>query len=125
MILGSHTFASNPSEFSRVYPTEKAVVSGHTLESEYMVDFQFRGDGMVGTRYDLEWKNLSRTEFNLFRAIYEAGGEVTWDPKDWRAHLSTKTYKVIVVDLLCDDYDHTTLYVKNIRLVLEIRSVNP
>lgn len=125
MVLGSHTMLHNPNDFLRVYPSEKNVAVGHTLESEFLINFGLHGDGMVGQRHELGWKSLSRDEYNALRTLYEAGGEITWDPKDWRSHLSGKTYQVVVMGLEGTDYAQTTLTVKDVKLTLEIRSANP
>ena len=125
MIMGGHTMAHNPNDFKRVYPDSKGVAVGHTLESEFLVNFGFRGDGMVGQQHELGWKALSRTEYNDLRTLYETGGEIDWDPKDWRPHLSAKTYKIVVMDLSGTDYAQTTLTVRDVKMLIEIRSVNP
>lgn len=124
MVLGGHTFAHNPNKYRRVTPIAKAVAAGHTLESEFLIDFRFRGDGVVGERYQMIWRALSRTEFNLLRDKYELGEEMTWDPRDYRAHLANKTYQVIVVDCYATDYANTTTTVEDVYLVLDIKSVN-
>jgi hypothetical protein len=126
MILGGHTFAHNPRDYRRVYPAIKDVGTVKTMESEATFDFGIRiaAEGLIGSRWSMSWPHMRRSEFDYLRALYEATGTITWDPKDYRAHDTGKTYQVIVVDLKSSDYDMTTLHVKDVEMTLEITAVN-
>lgn len=86
MVLGGHTFASNPSRMT-VLVKDKLLAEVLTLESVAVFDW---GRLWAGKPLTLEWDYMPATEFDTMEALQDTVGDMVFDPQDGKG----KTYDV-------------------------------
>ena len=90
MILGSYTFATNPSSIPQMIQNNKAVASRDTIDSVAVFEWPAT---IKGVKVKLHWDYLSTDQYDSLFTIYATGGTVTFDPQDG----STRTFDVSVL----------------------------
>lgn len=77
MILGSYTFALNPSSFTEIYEPTKTTAVVETYDS---VAYFSWGTKIIGKILQFNWDYMTAEQYESMRAIYEADAQVVFDP---------------------------------------------
>lgn len=118
MILGSYTFALNPSSFSGIYEPNKLTAIVQTYSS---VGYFNWGTKIIGKVIKLEWDYMSAEQYESLRAMYEADAQVVFDP----AGITGLKFNVHVMELTGKYYlglAATGTYRKDVTMELVVMS---
>jgi hypothetical protein len=121
MVLGTLTFASNPSKMT-VLVKDKFAAEVITHSSVAFFDW---GRVWAGKPVTMNWDYMTATDFDLLDALQDVAGDQTFDPQDGKG----KTYQVWVkkvngVEYHLDLSSSTGVYRKDVELILIIKAQN-
>lgn len=94
MKLGDYTFAMNPSIYTppNLLTPRKRIATVETFESLAVFNW---GTTIVGMPWPLEWRYITKSQYDQFEALFLADGQLPFDP----AREDGKTYLVELLSL--------------------------
>jgi hypothetical protein len=124
MILGSYTFAKNPS--NPVPRIEKRLIKSVVDTHDNFASFTFaRTDQYCGIELPYKWKIMDESMYESLQTIYLADAQVVFQPKNG----DSRTFYVEVISLSPGTaylvMDGTTAKRLDVELTLKIRSLVP